>query len=140
MNSETTTSTKSQSKVASPDLAASKNGDVVVAASSSSSSQENQILLEKLYATRLPWGVIREKLSPVATSTSNQILNVNTTTAQVNDASASLGGLNQLLINIDFANIEKKRPGEYLMNLLMFNFVQVGSKKLEQIVSGDKRV
>ncbi len=91
----------------------------------SSNTEKN---LEKLYATRLPWGVIREKVSHA--SSPSTPLDSTGLTINVNDTN-----------NVDkFTNIEKKKPGEYLMHLLMLNFIQLGSKKLEQIVSGDKRV
>ena len=91
----------------------------------SSNTEKN---LEKLYATRLPWGVIREKGSHA--SSPSTPLDSTGLTVNVNDTN-----------NVDkFTNIERKKPGEYLMHLLMLNFIQLGSKKLEQIVSGDKRV
>ena len=84
---------------------------------------ENQ-QLDKLYATRLPWGVIREKLAPPGSA-----------------IAPNLSDSQQQPVNgADLASIEKKKPGEYLMHLIMFNFVQISSKKLEQIVGGDKRV
>lgn len=67
---------------------------------------------EKLYLTRLPWGAVKEKPN----------------------------FSNNLLASSDSVHFEKRKPGEYLMNLVVFNFVQIGSKKLEQIVNGDKRV
>lgn len=36
--------------------------------------------------------------------------------------------------------VEKKKPGEYVMQLVMLNFVQLTSKKFEQIINGDKKV
>lgn len=35
--------------------------------------------------------------------------------------------------------VEKKKPGEYVMQLVMLNFVQLTSKKFEQVISGDKK-
>ena len=82
--------------------------------------------LEKLYATRLPWGVIREKFS-----------NASSLLAPAHFSSSL--SVNVSDVPSDFANVDRKRPGEYLMHLLMLNFVNLSSKKLEQIVSGEKR-
>lgn len=70
--------------------------------------------------TRLPWGAVKEKP------------NLNSQLAQL----AQLMGGSML----NSVNMEKKKPGEYLMKLIVFNFAQVGAKKLEQIINGDKRV
>ena len=97
---------------------------------------ENQ--LEKLYATRLPWGVIRDKFSNMHHHSHHHHQQQQQQTSS-NSAGLSLN-LSDSGLGDKFANIEKKKPGEYLMHLLVLNFIQLGSKKLEQIVSGDKRV
>lgn len=42
----------------------------------------------------------------------------------------------KLISNI---NIDKK-PGEYIMHLLFHNFIVISTKKIEQVLFGDKRV
>ena len=94
--------------------------------SSSTASLNSSLIPNKndkqVNATRLPWGVVREK----------QTLNANANTSSNN---SSVNNLSNYL-----ANIEMKKPGEYLMHLIVFNFIQLGSKKLEQAVNGDKKV
>jgi hypothetical protein len=36
--------------------------------------------------------------------------------------------------------IEEKKPGEYLMHLVFHNFVLICNRKIEQILTGDKKV
>ena len=36
-------------------------------------------------------------------------------------------------------DLERKKPGEYLMNLIVFNFIQTSARKLDQITN-EKRV
>ena len=94
--------------------------------SSSTASLNTSLIPNKndkqVNATRLPWGVVREK----------QTLNANANTSSNNSSVNNLSN--------DLANIEMKKPGEYLMHLIVFNFIQLSSKKLEQAVNGDKKV
>lgn len=39
----------------------------------------------------------------------------------------------------ELANIERKKPGEYLLNLLILNFIQISSKKIDSLLSVEKR-
>lgn len=73
--------------------------------------------------TRLPWGAVKEKP------------NINSQLSQLVQLMAANG---QTTLNS--IGMEKKKPGEYLMKLIVFNFAQIGSKKLEQIVNGEKKV
>jgi len=123
-NQQTTTNTTAAAS------SSSNQNDV----KSSTATTENQ--LEKLYATRLPWGVIRDKFSHMHHHSHHHHHQQQTSS---NSAGLSLN-LSDSGLGDKFANIEKKKPGEYLMHLLVLNFIQLGSKKLEQIVSGDKRV
>lgn len=75
--------------------------------------------------TRLPWGAVKEKP------------NINAQLTQLAQLMAANTGGPATLNSI---NMEKKKPGEYLMRLIVFNFAQIGAKKLEQIINGDKRV
>lgn len=90
------------------------------------------------YLTRLPWGALKEKpnfnqqLATLLASISNE----NTTAAAAAAAAAGAANNDELI----GGQIERRKPGEYLMKLIVFNFVQIGSKKLEQIINGDKRV
>jgi hypothetical protein len=102
---------------------------------------------------RLPWGAVRDKPSlsvntnvmatyasnPSPSSSSNSSssnnLNLNVNGGGVSSTGGLSGAPQELL-----AGLDKKKPGEYLMHLVVFNFVQIGSKKFEQIVNGDKKV
>lgn len=77
--------------------------------------------------TRLPWGVVKEKP------------NLSVHVAQLVQTIGAAGGV-QVPESAGLLNIEKRKPGEYLMKLIVFNFAQCASKKLEQIVQGEKRV
>jgi hypothetical protein len=96
------------------------NSAIMIAANS---INEKQTLQNQAY---LPWGVLKEKPhmnfkhTPMFSS-SNSIY-------------SSISSLSNKIIDI-----ESKKPGEYLMHLIMFNFIQLSSKKLEQIVN-EKRV
>jgi hypothetical protein len=63
------------------------------------------------HQSHLPWGALKER--PLAVSSSS--------------------------LNERLAELEHKKPGEYLMHLIVFNFVQTSSRKLEQITN-EKRV
>jgi hypothetical protein len=63
------------------------------------------------FMTRLPWGAIKDKY---ANSNSSSIYEV--------------------------VGVDRKKPGEYLMHLIVLNFVQLSSKKFEQMINGEKRV
>lgn len=85
------------------------------------------------YVTRLPWGALKEK--PNLNGQLINLINV------INENGQAMGGQQPLLsLNDELVHIEKKKPGEYLMKLIVFNYVQICSKKLEQILNGDKRV
>ena len=128
-NQQTTTNTTAAAS------SSSNQNDV----KSSTTTTENQ--LEKLYATRLPWGVIRDKFSHMHHHSHHHHHHQQQQQQQTSSNSAGLSlNLSDSGLGDKFANIEKKKPGEYLMHLLVLNFIQLGSKKLEQIVSGDKRV
>ena len=81
--------------------------------------QNNQ---EKCYFAKLPWGVLK----------------------QTQNLSSSLHHLIKSVPNVnidsDFFKIENKKPGEYLMNLIVFKFMQLSSKKINFIMEGEKRV
>lgn len=93
---------------------------------SENSNNNNNSNSSKSCLTRLPWGAVKEKP------------NLNAQLAQL----VQLIGGGALNLNVPDAllNMEKKKPGEYLMKLIVFNFAQLGSKKFEQIINGDKRV
>jgi hypothetical protein len=43
--------------------------------------------------------------------------------------------------NFYFLNVNcDKKPGEYIMHLVFHNFVIISSKKIDQILNGDRRV
>jgi hypothetical protein len=63
------------------------------------------------FMTRLPWGAIKDKHS--------------------NSNSSSI---------YEVVGVDRKKPGEYLMHLIVLNFIQLSSKKFEQIINGEKRV
>jgi hypothetical protein len=69
------------------------------------SNENNKHLVESI---RLPWGAIREKPNP------NYSFSSSTSTNQF--------------------NIDNKKPGEYLMHIVVFNFIQLSSKKFDQLV------
>lgn len=97
--------------------------------------QQNQNQATDKCLTRLPWGAIKEKPNLGAQLTGLiQMINSG------NGASVGSSGGGVGFLNEDIINVEKKKPGEYLMKLIVFNFAQIGSKKLEQIINGDKRV
>lgn len=86
---------------------------------SKSPLQSNQ---EKYYYAKLPWGVLK----------------------QTQNLSSSLQHLVKSVPNVkiddDFFKIEIKKPGEYLMNLIVFKFMQLSSKKINFVIEGEKRV
>ena len=63
----------------------------------------------------LPWGALKEKSNLLGMVVGN------------------ISGSTRLV------ELERKKPGEYLMHLIVFNFMQTGAKKLEQITF-EKRV
>ncbi|CAF0877343.1 unnamed protein product [Brachionus calyciflorus] len=117
-NSANTSTNKDNKKETEKDLP--ENIQQQLNNSSKSSSSLNQ---DKFYYTKLPWGVLKE-----TPSLSNNLFNL-----------ISSSALSNVNINDEFFKIEKKKPGEYLMNLVVFNFIQLSSKKLDQIINGDKR-
>ena len=79
---------------------------------------------------RLPWGATRERLNLF----SNMLLHSTVSLNSTNNSSQSSSPSNELIPG------EKKKPGEYVMHLLMLNFIQTTAKKFEQIINGEKRV
>lgn len=104
----------------------SGSGNVAADSGKPTSENSNNSNSSKSCLTRLPWGAVKEKP------------NLNAQLAQL----VQLIGGGALNLNVPDAllNMEKKKPGEYLMKLIVFNFAQLGSKKFEQIINGDKRV
>ena len=41
---------------------------------------------------------------------------------------------------INNINSDNKKPGEYIMHLIFHNFVMISSRKIDQILYGDRRV
>ncbi|RNA38647.1 furry isoform X3, partial [Brachionus plicatilis] len=79
------------------------------------------VSLEKHYYAKLPWGVLKQ-----TQNLSSNLKNLITSVPNVN-------------IDDDFFKIENKKPGEYLMNLIVFKFMQLGSRKISLIMNGEKR-
>ena len=51
------------------------------------------------------------------------------------------GSIKEKNFNIlNVINSDNKKPGEYIMHLIFHNFVTISSKKIEQILYGDRRV
>jgi hypothetical protein len=52
------------------------------------------------------------------------------------------GAIKEKNFNIFLNNInsDNKKPGEYIMHLIFHNFVIISSKKIDQILYGDRRV
>jgi hypothetical protein len=86
--------------------------------SSSLSSTSSSFVTNDM--NRLPWGVFKEKQCYFLNHLNNLDINFLTLT---ND---SVSG--------------EKKPGEFVMQLVMLNFVQLTSKKFDQIINGDKKV
>jgi hypothetical protein len=87
---------------------------------SSSLSSASSSIVHTNELARLPWGAFKEKHC--------YFLN-HLTSLDTNLLSTSTNDLN-----------EKKKPGEYVMQLVMLNFVQLTSKKFDQIINGEKKV
>lgn len=90
--------------------------------SSNCKSPVRSVNQDKYYYAKLPWGVLKQ-----TQNLSSNLQNLITSVPNVN-------------IDDDFFKIENKRPGEYLMNLIVFKFMQLSSKKISLIMNGDKRV
>lgn len=104
---------------------------------------------DKTYTNRLPWGATKEK----STSIYNKSLLLKLKSNTINfDASLSSSGAstlsascvsdtaaNESTVPKDFWATEKQKPGEYVMHLVMLNFIQQSSKKFDQIISGERR-
>ena len=96
----------------------------------------------KLPIQRLPWGALKEKHNSMLS-----LRNINALTNQEASSLANSGSLASLpaeasslaLRSNEPASAERQKPGEYLMQLVMLSFIQLTSKKFEQIVNGDKR-
>ena len=97
----------------------------------------------KLPIQRLPWGALKEKHNLLL-----NLRNINALTNQEASSLANSGSLASLpaessslavLRSSEPASAETQKPGEYLMQLVMLSFIQLTSKKFEQIVNGDKR-
>ena len=52
------------------------------------------------------------------------------------------GAIKEKNFNLFLNNInsDNKKPGEYIMHLIFHNFVIISSKKIDQILFGDRRV
>ena len=104
----------------------SKDSTETTAPTTSTSSTR----FERIHTTvRLPWGATRERLNLFSNMAlhSTVSLNINTTTNNPPlQQEAAITG-------------DKKKPGEYVMHLLMLNFIQATAKKFEQITN-EKRV
>lgn len=91
---------------------------------SSSLSSASSSLVHTNELARLPWGAFKEKHCYFL----NHLTSLDTNLLSATSTSTS-NDLN-----------EKKRPGEYVMQLVMLNFVQLTSKKFDQIINGEKKV
>ena len=87
--------------------------------------------------TRLPWGALKEKHnyyfypSPGPSATTQQ---------PQTPVSASGQQQQQQLVNLDNVGVDRKKPGEYVMHLMTLNYINICSRKLDQLINGDKRV
>lgn len=108
-----------------------------------------QPIPDKPYSNRLPWGATKEK--PTSIYNKGLLLNLKSNTISF-DASLSSSGastlsascitdaaVNESSVPKDFWATDKQKPGEYVMHLVMLNFIQQSSKKFDQIISGERR-
>jgi len=97
----------------------------------------------KPYVARLPWGATKEKHNP--TYNKGLVLNLKNVTNFDSSLTSSTGSdkldtsFNEDSTASREKPVEKQKPGEYVMHLLMLSFIQVSSKKFTQAVSGEKR-
>lgn len=82
---------------------------------------------EKMLQTRLPWGALKEKHNYYFYPPSPS-------------QASSTGQQQQLVSNLDNVGVERKKPGEYVMHLMTLNYINICSRKLDQLINGDKRV
>jgi hypothetical protein len=97
-------------------------------------------------------GKLNEKTSPQNAGTLSPSLASSVASTSTNDISIQkkFNGNNTIRLpwgivkekptNLDTLNIDLDRckPGEYLMNLIVLNFIQISSRKLDHIVSNEK--
>jgi hypothetical protein len=104
-------------------------------AGKSGNSQEQKL-------ARLPWGAVKEKQNSIYNK--NFLSNLKNTTINLDGSLASSTSSLQHLIDSTNPSTgssiaEKQKPGEYLMHLVMLNFIQLTSNRFEQVINGEKR-
>jgi len=128
-------------------LSGPSSSSLLVPAETTKNTANNNALTEKSYVAKLPWGATKEKHNTAY----NKGLVLNLKNATNFDSSlASSTGSEKLENSYTNKNdnptpasrvkpVEKQKPGEYVMHLLMLNFIQVSSKKFSQVVSSEKQ-
>jgi hypothetical protein len=89
--------------------------------------------------TRLPWGAVKEKTVNSNSSPRSPSTPLSSMSSSGDKFFSNLKP-NENQIKNNEASVENKKPGEYVMHLVMLNFIQLSAKKLEQILNGEKRV
>lgn len=116
LNEETSTSTQ---QPVSNTSSLSSGSSLLTNTTTTVTSSNNEII-------RLPWGAYKERQSYFL----NHMLVTNLVDVNSNDSTTTSTQ----------STLDKKKPGEYVMQLVMLNFVQLTSKKFDQLVSNDKKV
>ena len=106
--------------------------------------------LSPQFQVRLPWGAVKEKQPPPIPQNNSNFTSDAPTIGGANNFFQSTNTTQQDIVTLkkeeepkniksDLSKSMTQKPGEYVMNLILLQFIQISSKKFEQTINGDRR-